>query len=973
MWHPSFDGVRWVDMHAGDILELVGTDEVRRTHVGTVAAAFRPRRGGGIVLADQRGFALLDADLRVERRLPDVWDDPGVRMNEGGADPAGNFWCGSMAYDEREGAGALYRLTPDLSVEKVLDGVTISNGLGLLPRRHARLLRRHPDPEGRRPRPPRRRPDRTPHGLPDRRRPGLPRRVDRRRRGLRVGRPLRRRGRAPLRPGRGAARRRPPAGRARSRRARSAAPRWTGSTSPRPGRASTPTRAPRSRSPARCSASTSRACMASRCWSSRADRILSPDAATLRSDRVCTMAEQRSRHGPPAHPGRQVHLRTLDRRLAGPRPVRRRHPAARSTRSRPCTASPSSAPTASPSTTTTSIPFGTDATERDQLIARFRAALDETGLVVPMMTTNLFTHPVFKDGGFTSNDRAVRRFALRKVMRNLDLAAELGATTYVFWGGREGAEDDPAKDIRAALDRYREGIDLLAGYVMEQGYGIRFAIEPKPNEPRGDILLPTVGHALAFIAELEHGDMVGLNPEVGHEQMAGLNFTARHRAGAVGGQALPHRPQRPARRSSTTRTSSSATATCSTRSPWSTCWRTAARRRPGLRRARGTSTTSRSRTEDIDGVWVSAAANMRTYLLLKERAAAFRADPEVQRGARRGRGRRASRRPRSSPARPSPTCSPTAARSRTSTPTRPRRARLRLRRALDQLAARARCSMRACARSVTASPSADRASGECDDAGRRGRLVDAVVQGRHPRRRHRRARPAGARAAPGRHRGRPGRVGGRAAAPRSRRPAGSTTSRRSPSAASSTAWCASTTAGAVVRPALLWNDTRSAQAAADLVAELGGAGVGRRRRHRAGRLVHRHQAALARRPRAGQRRRDGRGLPAARLAHLAAARGLGDARRPRRPDHGPLRRQRHRLLVAGRPARTDPTCSSAALGRATSRCRACWRPARRPAGTPPGSVLGPGTGDNAAAALGARRGAGRRRRLDRHVRASRAR
>ena len=143
-----------------------------------------------------------------------------------------------------------------------------------------------------------------------------------------------------------------------------------------------------------------------------------------------------------------------------------------------------------------------------------------------MMTTNLFTHPVFKDGGFTSNDRAVRRFALRKILRNLDLAAELGASTYVFWGGREGAEVDQAKDIRAALDRYREGIDLLAGYVKDQGYGIRFAIEPKPNEPRGDILLPTVGHALAFIAELEHGDMVGLNPEVGHEQMAGLNFTA---------------------------------------------------------------------------------------------------------------------------------------------------------------------------------------------------------------------------------------------------------------------------------------------------------------------------------------------------------------------------------------------------------------------------------------------------------------
>ena len=133
VWHPSFSGVRWVDMHTGDILELAGPEDVRRTHVGGVAAAFRPRRGGGIVLAGERGFVLLDAAMQVQRRLPDLWDDPGVRMNEGGADPAGNFWCGSMAYDEREGGGALYRLAPDLSVEKVLDGVTISNGLGFSP------------------------------------------------------------------------------------------------------------------------------------------------------------------------------------------------------------------------------------------------------------------------------------------------------------------------------------------------------------------------------------------------------------------------------------------------------------------------------------------------------------------------------------------------------------------------------------------------------------------------------------------------------------------------------------------------------------------------------------------------------------------------------------------------------------------------------------------------------------------------
>ena len=133
VWHPSFDGVRWVDMQAGDILELAGTEDVRRTHVGTVAACFRPRRDGGIVLADQRGFVLLDEAMQVERRLPEVWDDPGIRMNEGAADPAGNFWAGSMAYDQTPGAGALYRLAPDLSVEKVLDGVTVSNGFGFSP------------------------------------------------------------------------------------------------------------------------------------------------------------------------------------------------------------------------------------------------------------------------------------------------------------------------------------------------------------------------------------------------------------------------------------------------------------------------------------------------------------------------------------------------------------------------------------------------------------------------------------------------------------------------------------------------------------------------------------------------------------------------------------------------------------------------------------------------------------------------
>ncbi len=170
------------------------------------------------------------------------------------------------------------------------------------------------------------------------------------------------------------------------------------------------------------------------------------------------------------------------------------------------------------------IPFGSDDAERDRRISRFRQALQDTGLVVPMATTNLFNHPVFRDGGLTSNDRAVRRYAMRKVMRNMDLAAELGAQTYVLWGGREGSETDAAKDVAAALDRYREGIDTLAQYSIDQGYGLKLALEPKPNEPRGDIFLPTIGHALGFISTLQHHEIVGLNPEVGHEQMAGLNF-----------------------------------------------------------------------------------------------------------------------------------------------------------------------------------------------------------------------------------------------------------------------------------------------------------------------------------------------------------------------------------------------------------------------------------------------------------------
>lgn len=275
------------------------------------------------------------------------------------------------------------------------------------------------------------------------------------------------------------------------------------------------------------------------------------------------------------------------------------------------------------------IPPGSSSTERQRIIDEFTQALADTGLVVPMVTTNLFGDPVFKDGGFTSNDRSVRRYALRKVMRNMDLAAELGAQIYVFWGGREGSEVDFAKDVRAALDRYREGIDLLAQYSIDRGYGMRFAIEPKPNEPRGDILLPSIGHALAFITQLDHADMVGINPETGHEQMATLNYTHGIAQALwqgklfhidLNGQKGPRYDQD----------------FVFGYGDLLQAFSTIDLLENGAPGGGPTYDGDRHfdfkplRTEDMAGVWESARANMELYLGLKERARAFRADPEVQ-------------------------------------------------------------------------------------------------------------------------------------------------------------------------------------------------------------------------------------------------------------------------------------------------------------------------------------------------------
>jgi len=280
-------------------------------------------------------------------------------------------------------------------------------------------------------------------------------------------------------------------------------------------------------------------------------------------------------------------------------------------------------------------PFDADAATQKQIVGRLKDATDKAGLVIEMVTTNTFSHPVFKDGGLTSNDRAIRRFGLRKILNAVDLAADLGAETFVMWGGREGSEYDGSKDVYAAMERYKEGLDTIAGYIKAQGYDLKIGLEPKPNEPRGDIFLPTAGHALALIAELEHGDIVGLNPEVGHEQMANLNYT--HGIGQalwsgklfhidLNGQrglkydqdlvfghgdlisafftvdlienGFPAYPEGP--------------------------------RYTGPRHF----DYKPSRTEYLDGIWASARACMATYIGLAEKAKAFRADERVQEAMR---------------------------------------------------------------------------------------------------------------------------------------------------------------------------------------------------------------------------------------------------------------------------------------------------------------------------------------------------
>jgi xylose isomerase len=275
------------------------------------------------------------------------------------------------------------------------------------------------------------------------------------------------------------------------------------------------------------------------------------------------------------------------------------------------------------------VPFGSNDAERERILARFNEALAETGIEVEMVTTNTFTHPIFKDGAFTSNDRRVRRYGLRKVLRNVDLAGSLGAKTFVMWGGREGAEYDSAKDLKAAHDRYAEGIDAVASYIKQQGYDLKIALEPKPNEPRGDILLPTIGHALALIDRLDNADIVGLNPEVGHEQMAGLNYTTGIALALWAGKLfhIDLNGQKSIKYDQDL---------VFGHGDLFSAFATVDLLENGFPSGGPTYDGPRhfdykpSRTESMQGVWDSAAANMSTYILLAERAKAFREDPEVK-------------------------------------------------------------------------------------------------------------------------------------------------------------------------------------------------------------------------------------------------------------------------------------------------------------------------------------------------------
>jgi len=269
------------------------------------------------------------------------------------------------------------------------------------------------------------------------------------------------------------------------------------------------------------------------------------------------------------------------------------------------------------------VPIDATPAQRDQIVREFRQALDETGLVVPMATTNLFADPAFKDGAFTANDPRVRAFALQKTMRAIDLGAELGAGVYVFWGGREGVETDASKDPAQSLKRFREALNFLIDYVIDQGYDLKFALEAKPNEPRADIFLPTTGAMLGFIETLDHPEIVGVNPEVAHEHMAGLNFMHAVGQSWEAGKLfhIDLNDQAFGRYDQDLRFGS--------HNPKSAFFLVKFLEDVGYEGSRHFDAHA-YRTEDVDGVKDFALGCMRTYLILKEKGERFNADSEIQ-------------------------------------------------------------------------------------------------------------------------------------------------------------------------------------------------------------------------------------------------------------------------------------------------------------------------------------------------------
>jgi xylose isomerase len=269
------------------------------------------------------------------------------------------------------------------------------------------------------------------------------------------------------------------------------------------------------------------------------------------------------------------------------------------------------------------VPIDATPAERDQIVKDFKAALKQTGLAVPMATTNLFSDPVFKDGAFTSNDAKVRAYALQKTMAAIDLGAELGAKVYVFWGGREGTESDATKNPVTAIQRNREAMNFLCEYVLDKKYGMQFALEAKPNEPRGDIYNATTGHMLGFIATLDHPEMVGVNPEVAHEHMAGINFLHGVAQAWEAGKLfhIDLNDQYPGRYDQDLRFGS--------RDPKAAFFLVKFLEDVGYAGSRHFDAHA-YRTEDYEGVKDFARGCMRTYLILKEKAARWNNDREIQ-------------------------------------------------------------------------------------------------------------------------------------------------------------------------------------------------------------------------------------------------------------------------------------------------------------------------------------------------------